>query len=207
MIRCEYKYSGNAFAISAPHGVDVLPGRMIRKIIDNLEKKYSLCEFSMVKGRRAAEQKEDVIADVFLKSGTGAFLFNSQPVVVMQKLHPSMYDPDFVQLSDEETMEFQKRLPDDEGFNYEDFTISMPADYFIAVSDNIKSLAKVLDHLRLEDFDAFRKAISKLCIASITIYDEADMFVEYNEKTFPTTFTEGIEEYLYPPEHVEELNF
>lgn len=206
-IKCDYKFADNTFLISAPRGLDVLPGRMLRRIMKNLEDKYQLSEYSFVKGRRAAEMKEDVISDVALRSGTGAFVMGNQPMVVFQKLHPSIYDPDFIQLTDDETMDFQSRLPDDEAFNYEDFTVAMTPDYFIAVAVDVRKLSKVLDHLRLESFEALREAVGRLCPAAITIYDEADMFVQYTDKTLPAIFTEGLEEWLNPPEEVESLDF
>ena len=104
-------------------------------------------------------------------------------------------------------MDFQSRLPENEAYNYEDFTLSMPSDYFIAVGVNMKKLIKVMDHLRLDTFDDVRDAVSRLAIASITIYDEADMFVEYSEDAFPTLLTDGIDDFLNAPEEVDELEF
>lgn len=209
-IKCDYKFADNVFCISAPRGLDILPGRMLRKIIQNLDSEYEICEFSFVKGRRAAEEKEDVIADVYLKSGTGSYLFGSQPIVVFQKIHPSLMDPHFIQLTDDEIMNFKGRLTNlglDEEYNTNDYTVAMPNDYFIVITKNVKKLAKVLEHLRLESFEHFRDTINRISIASITIYDEADMFIMYNEKTFPTIFTEGLEDCLLPPEEVDSLDF
>ncbi len=206
-VKCDFKVAGKTFLISAPRGLDMLPGRMVRRMIKNMEKQYQLSEYSLVKGGRAVDEMEDVIGNVLLKSGAGSWLFGTQPFAVFQRLHPSMYDADFIQLGDEETMDFQSRLPEGEPYNYEDFTLSMPSDYFIAVGINMKKLIKVLDHLRLDTFDDVRDAVARLSIASITIYDEADMFVEYNEDSFPTILTDGIEDYLNAPEEVDELEF
>lgn len=206
-IKCDYKVSGNAFQISAPRGLDLLPGRMIRKIIKNIESNYQICEFSEVKGAREADMMDDVIGTIYLKGGMGAWLFGSTPIAVFQRIHTSLYDPDFIRLEDHETMDFQNRLPDDEAFNYEDFTVSMPADYFLMVAPSTNKLVEVISHLRPDSFADVREAAAKLAVASITVYDEADMYIEYTDEEFPIIFTKGLDEWLNPPEEVEYLDF
>lgn len=209
-IKCDYKFAENIFCISAPRGLDVLPGRMLRKIIKNLESKYEICEFSFVKGRRAAEEKEDVISDVYLSTNKAAYLLGSQPIIIFQTIHPSLLDEQFIQLTDEEILEFKGRLADigqDEEYNTNDYSVAMPSDYFLVITKDARKLAKVLEHLRLETFQDFRHALSRLAVASISIYDEADMFVTYTEKTIPALFTEDIENWLSPPEKVNHLDF
>ena len=206
-IKCDYKISGKTIQISAPRGLDLLPGRMIRKMIKNIEAKYQICEYSQVKGRKEADSLDDVIGSIYLKGGVGAWLFGTTPIAVFQRLHNSLYDPDFIRLDDEETMEFQNRLPEDEPFNYEDFTLSMPADYFLMISPSSSKLIEVISHLRPNDFEDSRKAISRIAIAAITIYDEADMYVEYMDDNFPAILTSGVEEWLNEPQEVEYLDF
>ncbi len=206
-IKCDYKVSGNAIQISAPRGLDLLPGRLIRKVIKNIEAKYQICEFSQVKGRKEAESLDDVISSISLKGGMGAWLFGTTPIAVFQRLHTSLYDPDFIRLDDDETMDFQHRLPEDEPFNYEDFTVSMPADYYIMIAPSSSKLIEVISHLRPDGFDDVRKAVSKIATASITIYDEADMYIEFADAKFPLIFTEGLDEWLNEPQEVEYLDF
>jgi len=209
-IKCDYKSAENVFCISAPRGLDVLPGRMLRQIIKNLSSKYEVCEFSFAKGKRAADEKEDVITDVFLSTSRTSYLFGSQPIVVLQSVHPSLLDPQFIQLTPDEIMEFKGRLTDigvDEDYNTNDYSVAMPSDYFLVITENARKLARVLEHLRLETFQEFRNTISRLAPASISIYDEADMFVTYTDKTIPALLTEGIEEWLMPLEKVTHLDF
>jgi len=206
-VKSDFKVVGKRFLISAPRGLDLLPGRLVRKMVKSLERQYEICEYSLVKGHRAADAMEDVVGKVELQGGMGSWLFGTQPIVVFQKLHPSIYQPDFIQLSEDEIMDFQSRLPDEEPFIKEDFTLSMPADYYLAVSNNMKKLIKILGHLKLDGFDAFQEAIRKLSTAAIVIYDEADMFVEYNDDAFPAHLTEDVEEWLNAPEEVDELEF
>ena len=206
-IKCDYKISGNAIQISAPRGLDLLPGRMIRKIIKNIEAKYQICEFCQVRGHKEADSMEDVIGSIQLKGGMGAWLFGATPIAVFQRMHTSMYDPDFIRLDDDEIMNFQKRLPEDEPFNYEDFTVIMPADYFLMIAPSLTKLIEVISHLRPDTFDDVRRAISKIAIASITIYDEADMYIEFADEKFPMFATEGVEGWLNEPQEVEYLDF
>ncbi len=206
-IKSNYKISGNAMQISAPRGLDLLPGRMIRKMIKNMEEKYQICEFCEVRGRKEAEMMDDVIGSIHLKGGVGSVLMGSAPVAVFQRLHTSLYDPDFIQLEEDEVMDFQARLPEDEPFNYEDFTLSMPADYFLMIAPSSIKMIDVISHLRPETFDDVREAIARISSASISIYDEADMHVEFTDEGFPELLTEGLEDWINPPEQVEFLDF
>ncbi len=206
-IKSSYKICGNELQISAPRGLDLLPGRMIRKMVKNIENKYQMCEFSQARGRREAEMMDDVIGDIYLKGGVGSWLMGSAPVAVFQRLHTSMYDPDFIQLEEDEVMDFQNRLPEEEPFNYEDFTLSMPADYFIMVGPSTAKLIDVISHLRPETFDDIREAVARISTAFISIYDEADMHVIFSDDNFPEILTHGLEDWLEPPEQVDFLDF
>ncbi|MEX1376849.1 MAG: hypothetical protein AB1Z23_05145 [Eubacteriales bacterium] len=209
-IKCDYKSADNVFCISAPRGLDVLPGRMLRKIISNLSSKYEVCEFSFCKGKKEADEKEDVVTDVYLTASRSAYVFGAQPIVVFQTVHPSLLDPQFIQLTPDEIMEFKGRLTDigmDEEYNTNDYSVAMPSDYFLVITENARKLARVMEHLRLETFQDFRNTISRLAPATISIYDEADMFVTYTDNTIPALLTEGIEEWLMPLEKVTHLDF
>jgi hypothetical protein len=206
-IKSDYKISGNAMQISAPRGLDLLPGRMIRKMIKNIESKYQICEFCEVRGRKEAEVMDDVVGSIYLKGGMGSLLMGNAPIAVFQRLHTSMYDPDFIRLEEDEVMDFQARLSEDEPFNYEDFTLSMPADYFLMVAPSSTKMIDVISHLRPETFDDVREACARISTAAITIYDEADMHVEFTEERFPEILTEGLEDWINPPEQVDYLDF
>jgi len=206
-IKSDYKISGNALQISAPRGLDLLPGRLIRKMIKNIEAEYQICEFSEVKGRREAEVMDDVVGNIYLKGGLGAWLLGNAPIAVFQRLHTSMYDPDFIRLEEEEVMDFQNRLPEDEPFNYEDFTLSMPVDYFLMAAPSTTKLIDVVSHLRPDTFDDVREAVARISAAAITIYDEADMHVEFTDDNFPEILTRGLEDWINPPEQVDYLDF
>ena len=206
-IKSEYKISGNALQISAPRGLDLLPGRMIRKMIKNIETKYQICEFCEVRGRKEAEVMDDVIGSIYLKGGLGSWMMGNAPVAVFQRLHTSMYDPDFIRLEEDEVMDFQSRLPEDEPFNYEDFTLSMPADYFLMIAPSSSRMIDVISHLRPETFDSVREAVARIGAASITIYDEADMHVEFTDENFPELLTHGLEDWINPPQQVDYLDF
>jgi hypothetical protein len=205
--KCDYKISENALQISAPRGLDLLPGRMIRKMIKNIETKYQICEFSQARGRREAEVMDDVIGNIYLKGGMGAWLMGNAPIAVFQRLHASMYDPDFIHLEEDEVMDFQSRLAEDEPFNYEDFTLSMPADYFLMVAPSSIKMIDVISHLRPETFDDVLNAAARIAVASIIIYDEADMRVEFTDDNFPALLTEGLEDWINPPVQVDYLDF
>lgn len=205
--KSDYKICGNALQISAPRGLDLLPGRMIRKMMKNIESHYQICEYSEVRGRREAEVLDDVVGNIYLKGGVGAWLMGNAPVAVFQRLHTSMYDADFIRLEEEEVMDFQSRLPEDEPFNYEDFTLSMPADYFLLIAPSTTKLIDVISHLRPDTFDDVREAIARISAASITIYDEADMHVEFTDDKFPEILTHELEDWINPPEQVDYLDF
>ncbi len=206
-IKSDYKICGNALQISAPRGLDLLPGRMVRKMIKNIETKYQICEYCEVRGRREAEVMDDVIGNIYLKGGMGSWLMGNAPIAVFQRLHTSMYDPDFIRLEEDEVMDFQNRLPEDEPFNYEDFTLSMPADYFLMVAPSTTKLIDVVSHLRPETFDDVIEAVARISAASITIYDEADIRVEFTDENFPEILTHGLEDWINPPEQVDYLDF
>ncbi len=88
-------------------------------------------------------------------------------------------------------------------YNTNDFSVAMPPDYFIVVSSNIRKLTNVMIHLKLETFEQFAEAISRLADATISIYDEADMFVTYTDESVRDTMMKGIDEFLLPGERVE----
>ena len=47
----------------------ILPGRMIREMVRNLETRYELYEYSLIKSERQLEEMDDVVATVPLAGG------------------------------------------------------------------------------------------------------------------------------------------
>ena len=204
--KCDFKMEQNACLITAPEDRDILPGRMLRIMVGNLEKRFQLFEFSCVQGYRAVDEMEDVIGVVELHCGFFKKLFGKRDICVFQKLHPSFYDEAYVQLTDEEKEAFQKNLPEGEEFIEADYTISIPSFFFVAVTqDDSRKLMDVLNHLKLNDFSAVRDAIAMLCDASVSIFDEIEILCEYFDEELPNILTDGVGEWLRQPEKVEYL--
>jgi hypothetical protein len=204
--KCDFKMEQNACLITAPEDRDILPGKMLRNMVGNLEKRFQLFEFSCVQGYRAVDEMEDVIGVVELQCGFFKRLFGKRDICVFQKLHPSFYDEAYVQLTDEEKEAFQKNLPEGEEFFEADYTVSIPSFFFMAVTqDDSRKLMDVLNHLKLNGFNEARDAIATLCEASISIFDEIEILAEYFDKELPNILTDGLDEWLRPPEKVEFL--
>lgn len=204
--KCDYRTELNACLITAPEDRDILPGRMLRQLVENLEKRFQVFEFSCVQGYRAVDEMEDVVGVVELQSGFIQRMLGKQEICVFQKLHPSFYEPDFVQLSDEEREAFQSNLPEGEEFVEADYTVSIPPYYFMVVTqDDSRKVLDVLNHLKLVDFAEARDAIATLCDASISIFDEIEILAEFADEKFPETLADGMDEWLKPPEAVEYL--
>jgi hypothetical protein len=204
--KCDFKTERNACLITAPEDRDILPGRMLRQMVENLEKRFQLFEFSCVQGYRVVDEMEDVIGVVELQSGFFKRLMGKQDICVFQKLHPSFYEPEYVQLSEEEKEAFRENLPEGEEFNEADYTVSIPPFFFVAVTqDDSRKLMDVLNHLKLRDFSEARDAIATLCDASVSIFDEIEILAEYFDEGFPNLLSDGMEEWLNPSEAVEYL--
>jgi hypothetical protein len=204
--KCDYRTELNACLITAPEDRDILPGRMLRQMVENLEKRFQVFEFSCVQGYHAVDEMEDVVGVVELQSGFLQRMMGKQEICVFQKLHPSFYEPDFVQLSDEEKEAFHSNLPEGEEFVEADYTVSIPPYYFMVVTqDDSRKVLDVLNHLKLVDFAEARDAIATLCDASVSVFDEIEILVEFADEKFPETLTDGMDEWLKPPEAVEFL--
>lgn len=204
--KCDFKTEQSACLITAPEDRDILPGRMLRQMVESLEKRFQLYEFSCVQGYRAVDEMEDVIGVVELQCGFFRRLMGKQDICVFQKLHPSFYEPDFVQLTEEEAEVFRGNLPEGEEFVEADYTVSIPPFYYMVVTqDDSRKLMDVLNHLKLIDFAEVRDAVATLCDASISIFDEIEILAEYFDEEFPNIFTAGMDEWLKPPEAVEYL--
>lgn len=205
--KCDFKMERNACLITAPEDRDILPGRMLRLLAANLEKHFQLFEFSSVVGYKAVDEMEDVIGVIELQSGFFKRILGKQDICVFQKLHPSFYQEDFVQLSEDEKEAFKKNLPEDEELVEADYTVSIPSFFFVvATMDDSRKLMDVLNHLKLRDFAEVRDAIATLCEATISIFDEIEILMEYANEDLPKYIAEGLDEWLKPPEQVEYLD-
>jgi hypothetical protein len=207
MTKCDFKMENGASLIIAPENRVILPGRMIRMMVANLERRFQLMEYSSVIGYKAADEMEDVLGIIELRSGFFKRLMGKQELCVFQKLHPSLYDEEYVQLSEEEQEAFRENLEEGDDFIKADYSLSVPPYFFMAVSqDDSKKLIEVFNHLKLKDFAQVRDAVANLCDASISIFDEVELLAEYTSGDIPEIMTEGLDEWLMPPEHVDRLD-
>ena len=207
LTKCDFKMENGASLVVAPENRDILPGRMIRAIVANLEKRFFLFEYSSVIGYRAAEEMDDILGVVELQTGFFKRLMGKQELCVFQKLHPSLYDPNYVSLSEEESQAFKENLEEGDDFEVADYTVSIPPNFFVAVTqDDSKKLIEVLNHLKLRDFAQVRNAVANLCEASVSIFDEIELLAEYASDEIPELFSEGLDEWLTDPVRVESLN-
>jgi hypothetical protein len=194
--RCDYRISTQEriLEIEAPQE-RILPGRMIRDIVRNLETRYELYEYSVIKSERQLEEMDDVVATIPL----GGSPLQKGKMVVVQRLHNSLYDPNYVKLEPGQMDDFAQTLEPGEELNPEDYTVALPADYYVMVTDDVKKFVMVATHLKLTGMDKMMECVSRLCCASITIQDEALMRVEYENEDFPELLTKGCDEFLRTP--------
>jgi len=194
--QCDIRISDQAIRIQSPQG-RIIPGRLIRSIVHNLEVKYQLYEFSLIRNAKELQELEDVVDVVNLKRGSKC---------VIQKLHPSLYDESVIRLTAEELDEFAATVPSDEQMVVADYTVSMPAEYFILVTDNIQRFVAFANHLKLDGFPAMRECAARLGDAAITIFDENDMIIEYQDENFPDILMQDLDPWLKTPLHVKDLD-
>ena len=182
--RCDYRISTQEriLEIEAPQE-RILPGRMIREMVRNLETRYELYEYSLIKSERQLEEMDDVVATVPLAGGG----LQKGKLVVIQRLHTSLYDPALVKLEPGEEL------------NPDDYTVALPADYYVMVTDDLKKFVMVATHLKLTGMDKMVECVSRLCCAGISIQDEALMTVEYENEDFPELLSRGCDEFLRAP--------
>ena len=83
----------------------------------------------------------------------------------------------------------------------------MPADFFVICTANVEKFIDVTTHLKLKDFPAVRDAASKLSSASITIYDESELMIEYTDPDIPDIIFQGCDEFIKPPMRVSRIDF
>ncbi len=207
LTKCDFKMEKYACLITLPEDRPILPGRMLRAIVANLERRYQLLEFSSVVGYREVDTMEDVLGVVELHTGFFHRLFGKHRLCVFQKPHPSLYDPEYMTLTEEEMEEFRERLPQEEELVTEDFTVSIPSQFFLAMTiDDYKMVIDILNHLKLKDFTDVREAIATLFDGVVSVFDETELLAEYTDDMLPDLLAEGLEEWVNPPEQVERLD-
>jgi len=194
--QCDIRISDHAIRIQSPQG-RIIPGRLVRSIVHNLEVQYQLYEFSMIRGAKQLQELEDVVDVVNLKRGYQC---------VIQKLHPSLYDESIIRLTADELDEFAATVPSDEQMVVADYTVSMPAEYFILVTDNIQRFVAFANHLKLDGFPAMRECAARLGDAAISIFDENDMIIEYQDEKLPDILMQDLDPWLKTPLHVKDLD-
>ena len=207
LTKCDFKMEKYACLITLSDDRPVLPGRMLRTIVANLERRYQVLEFSNVVGYREVDQMEDVVGVVELRTGFFQRLLGKHQLCVFQKPHPSFYDAQYVQLGEEEQAEFRERLPEGEELVVEDYTVSIPAHCFLAMTvDDDRMVIDILNHLKLRDFTAVREAVATLFEGVVSIFDETELLAEYIDAVVPDILSEGLDEWVNPPELVDSLN-
>lgn len=194
--RCDYSISTQErkLEIESPEG-RILPGRMIREMVRNLETRYELYEYSMVKSDRQVEEMDDVVGTIPL-SGFG---LQKGKKIVIQRMHPSLYDPTYEKLDPDQIDEFAQNLEPGEELDPADYTVAIPADYYVMVTDDLKTFTKVASHLKLASLEQMVECVSRLCCAGIIVQDEHLMMVDYEDENFPDLMTRGCEAYLRAP--------
>ena len=173
----------------------ILPGRMIREMVRNLETRYELYEYSMIKSEKELDEMDDVVATIPLAGNA----LQRGKMVVIQRLHNSLYDPEFFKLEPEQLQEFEQTLEPGEELNVADYTVSMPKDYYVLVTDDLKKFVMVATHLKLTDMDRMVECAIRLGSASIIVQDECVMTVDYEDEHFPDLMTRGCGEFLRTP--------
>jgi len=195
--RCDYQISTQEhnLRIEAPQD-RILPGRMIREMVRNLETRYELYEYALINSERELEQLDDVVATIPL-AGSG---LQKGKMVVIQRLHNSLYDPEFYVPEADQLDDFAQTLEPGEEFVMADYTVAIPpVDYYILVTDDLKKFVMVATHLKLADMNKMVECVVRLGSASINIQDENAMIVDYEDEGFPDLLTRGCDEFLRAP--------
>ena len=194
--RCDYQISTQEHNLKIESPQDrILPGRMIREMVRNLETRYELYEYSLIQSERQLDEMDDVVATIPL---AGKALQKGK-MVVIQRLHNSLYDPDFFKLDPVQLKGFEQTLEPGEELNVADYTVSMPENYYILATDDLKKFVMVATHLKLADMDKMVECAVRLGSASITVHNESVMIVDYEEENFPDLLTRGCDEFLRAP--------
>lgn len=203
---CGIRIADDGIRINAPEG-QMLPGRMLRALMQNLENHYQVLEFVLAKNDKDLREleREGVLQKVSLSSGFLPALFGHQTVAFLG-LHPSFYDENYVELSDSEIEEYRASIPQGEEMYVADFTVQVDTDFSALVTDDLNHFCKVASHLKLRDFPSMQECARRLGTALITIYDELELVVEYRDPALADIILAGLDEWLDTPVRVPSLN-
>ena len=204
--QCMYQVAGKSLKISIPEERSMLPGRLLRSMIANIETKYKVFEYFLVQNEKELDAAEDVIEAVPLWPSLIDKATFRRPMVAFRTLDRSFYVPQLNRLSKEQLFYYKRELGPDEELVEEDYSLVMPPDLFILATDNLKKFTTVASHLKLRNFGEMQAMAAKLGDASIAIYDQADMYIEYDHDSFPALITFELEEWLLPPQMVSSLD-
>jgi len=204
MAKCDFEINsqGKELAIYAPSG-RMLPGRMLRNIVRVMEEKYEFYEYFLAKDENEINEMDNVVGRV----PVGQRGMRGGKYVVFQTLHESMYNPDFLRLTDDEMVAFHDELDPDEVFYKEDYTVDMPDDYLIIVTNEFKKFVTVTTHLKLKTLAEMRTAVARLASCSVAIFDSAVMLVEYNDDEIVDMIIQASEGFVKEPVEVKELSW
>lgn len=207
-LRCEIKIAPEALRIAAPEG-RLLPGRMLRRIMQNLEQHYQVFEYTFCKNNRELNELGENVGVVPLYAGgvSGALsAVTGQKCVAFLGLDASFYDTKAYRLSEEALAEFRATIPQDEQMHEEDFTVEMPADFMAIVTDDLNRFVQVAGHIKLHSKEEMQDCVARLGVAGVTVYDEVEMIVDYNDPAIPDIIMNGNEEFLSTPMKVMSLD-
>ncbi len=197
-MKCQFNISEKekALCIVAPEE-RIIPGRLLREIVANIETKYQIYEYFYVASRQETEGIMDVVGMVPLAGLT-------QRYIVFTKLDPSFMEENAIHPTPEEEDHFRSLLDPDEEYVQADYTVSLPEELNILVTEDIKRFITVADHLKLRSYDDMLDVAERLGEAAITILSGAEMTVVFNDDDFIETFCRNgsLEEWLYDPIYV-----
>ena len=123
---CDVKIANDGLQIVVPEG-RCLPGRMLRIMMQNLENHYQVLEYALARNGKELNDMDGVLQAVPLNSG---FLtaFTGRKSIAFMGLHPSFYDENAVELTEQEIEDIRSTIPQGEEMYVADFMVSLPSD-------------------------------------------------------------------------------
>lgn len=201
--RCNITVADNALQITAPEG-RLLPGRMLRTMMQNLESRYQVVEFTMVKNDKELKELEGVV-QVVPMAGNAISTLTGRKSIAFMGLHPSFYDENAVQLTKEEIEDFRATIPEGEEMYVADFTVSLPREFMALVTDDLNEFCTVATHLKLDSLPAMLECAARLGTASITVFDEVELIAEFKDPEVVDVIMAGLDEWVNAPMRVRSL--
>ena len=197
-MKCQFNISEKEKALSIVAPDDrIIPGRLLREMVANIETRYQIYEFFYAASRQEAEEAIDVVGMVPLAGLTQRF-------VVFTKLDASFMEDNLIHPTPEEEDDYRSKLDPDEDYVQADYTVFLPPEMNILVTDDIKRFITVAGHLKLRTYEDMLDASERLGEASISIFDKAEMTVIYNDDDFVEVMcrNDTLHEWLYDPIYV-----